>query len=231
MILWPDEPLWVLDLETTGTDPHTALPVQVACGVVADHIGITNDVVEFVVDPGCEIPEPAAEIHGITTERAQAEGVPVVEAVSVLRAMLHTCASTGRPLVIYNARYDLTILDRLFREHDVELPELIIFDPFVVDRHFDKYRKGRRTLGATCEHYGLRLDNAHTAQADAIAAGKLMLALADVYPQLRKKTPRALHAAQVDYFERWKDGFNDFLARKTDKPEFVTGTWPLQVAA
>jgi DNA polymerase III epsilon subunit-like protein len=42
----------------------------------------------------------------------------------------------------------------------------------VIDKHLDRFRKGRRTLAAICEAYGVDLpaDEAHTAGADALAA-------------------------------------------------------------
>jgi len=229
-------PIWSFDLETTGLDTATALPVQIAVEIIGEHCGIENDGFRCIVDPGIEIPEEAAAIHGITTERSRDEGVPLDEAVSALHATLHTCAMSSRPLVVFNARYDIPIAARLFEQHGGTLPELCILDPFVIDRHFDKYRKGRRTLGAMCEHYGVELTGAHDASADAVAAARLMRTLAEVYPTLAKKTPAALQVLQAGWFEDWKKGFNDYLARKSDNPDFVTGsdnpdfvtgTWPL----
>lgn len=233
MILWPDEPLAVLDLETTGVDTATALPVQIACGILADHVQtgaglhLDNGVATFLVNPGVPIPDEAAAIHGIhDADVADAPGV--VEALSATLAMLHSFSIAGRPVVAYNARYDLTILKRLCDEHGGVWPTLTVIDPMVVDRHLDKWRKGRRTLTAVCDNYGVEFDGAaHDACADAVAAGRLALALADVYPQLRRKTPASLHKAQIEWYEKWRIGFNDYLARKHEAPEFVTGSWPL----
>jgi DNA polymerase III epsilon subunit-like protein len=154
MILWPDEPLAVLDLETTGTDTATALPVQIACGILADHVQtpgglhLDNGVCTFLVNPGIPIPDEAAAIHGIHDEDV-ADAPDPVEALSATLAMLHSFAAAGRPVVAYNARYDLTILKRLCDEHGGTWPTVNVIDPMVIDRHLDKWRKGRRTLTAS----------------------------------------------------------------------------------
>lgn len=61
-----------------------------------------------------------------------------------------------------NARYDLSLLDRECRRYAVEsISELLgdapapVIDPLVIDKHVDKYRKGKRALHALCAHYGV----------------------------------------------------------------------------
>ena len=61
------------DLETTSTDPRSARIVTSAL-VTID--GRHVDRKEMLADPGVEIPEAAAQVHGITTEKARAEGRP-----------------------------------------------------------------------------------------------------------------------------------------------------------
>ena len=61
------------DLETTSANPMEARIVTSAL-VTID--GSSSDPYEMLADPGVEIPEGAANIHGITTEQARAEGRP-----------------------------------------------------------------------------------------------------------------------------------------------------------
>jgi DNA polymerase-3 subunit epsilon len=107
---WTDGRMVGFDLETTSPDPEEARIVTAA--IV--EVGGGEPTVErtWLVDPGVEIPEQAAAIHGITTERARAEGVPTREAAMTIAATLDRIASMRWPLVIFNARYDLTVLDR-----------------------------------------------------------------------------------------------------------------------
>ena len=68
--------------------------------------------------------------------------------------------AVGIPLVVYNAPYDLSLLDRECRRHRVEplgYPHPVI-DPLVIDKAVDRYRKGKRTLVAAAERYGVDLD-------------------------------------------------------------------------
>lgn len=229
MIRWPNEPILTLDLETTGPDPTKDLPVSIASIVIGEHLDAPqpNDGLYTLCRPGVPIPAEATAIHGITNEQVADLAVPPLdEAFSACLATLRIAEKNGWPVVIYNARYDWTILGRLAKQYGAELPKLAILDPFVIDRHFDKYRSGRRTLTATCEHYCVTLDGAHDARADSLAAARLMLVLADVYPSLRRKTPDGIHKATVGWFETWRLGFNEYLARKSDTPDFVTGKWP-----
>jgi DNA polymerase-3 subunit epsilon len=90
--------------------------------------------------------------------------------VEMLRAYL------ADPLVIFNARYDLTVLDRECRRHGIEpldTSKLYVVDPLVIDKHLHRYRKGSRKLQAICEHYRAVLDDAHAAHADALAAARV----------------------------------------------------------
>ncbi len=87
-------------------------------------------------------------------------------------------ASAGRPLVVMNAPFDLTLLDRELRRHRasslgrwVERTSLHVLDPRVLDNHLDRYRKGRRTLTDLCAHYGVELADAHGRGGRSQAAG------------------------------------------------------------
>jgi len=80
---WDEGPLLGFDLETTGVNPCSDLPVQVAlirwepCGRGCRNV--------FIVDPGCEVPSGAQAIHGISTEKARHEGCPLGEAAAAAR--------------------------------------------------------------------------------------------------------------------------------------------------
>ena len=75
----PNRPAWskqlaVFDLETTGLDLDTSRIVTAAVAVI-DSNGEPTEVHEWLVNPGIEIPEAAANVHGITTDMARANGV------------------------------------------------------------------------------------------------------------------------------------------------------------
>lgn len=172
MTAWWEERLVGLDLETTSADPEEARIVTAAI-VVCGAGGWVTTTTDWLADPGVDIPDEAAAIHGVTTERARAEGSPARDVITAVLDELDL-RPAGAPLVVFNARYDLTVLDREARRHGIVPPApLLVVDPMVCDRHLDRYRRGSRKLDALCEHYGAGLDEAHDAGSDALAACRL----------------------------------------------------------
>jgi hypothetical protein len=120
-----------LDLETTGRDPEEARIVSASLVEVGGGLPLRERA--WLVDPGVEIPEGATEVHGITTERVRAEGLPTDAAIGEILTALDQALGTSRPLVIFNARYDLTVLDR--EALDVGEPFVLHIDRADADRH------------------------------------------------------------------------------------------------
>jgi DNA polymerase-3 subunit epsilon len=225
---WADT-LAVFDLETTGIDVDT-------CRIVTAHVGVigaSGQVLErreWLVDPGVEIPTAASLIHGVTTERARLEGRSASSAVAEIIAALTDAAGRGLPIVAYNAAYDLTILEReasRYGHSTLPGPGPVI-DPLVIDKAVDKYRRGKRTLSATAEHYGVVLDDAHDAGADAVAAGRVAQAIARAYPELAATAVAELHARQVDWSREQAESYQSWR-RANGEPQFTTsGAWPVR---
>ncbi|MFW8746044.1 DNA polymerase III subunit epsilon, partial [Mesorhizobium japonicum] len=96
-------------------------------------------------------------MHGITTERVRAEGRGAEVGIAEIAQTLRVLFAQGVPLVVYNAPYDLTLLDRECRRH--ELPPLEppspVIDPLVIDKAVDRYRKGKRPLEVAAEVSGV----------------------------------------------------------------------------
>src|SRR6476646_213220 len=101
--------LVMFDLETTGVDAATARIVTAHVGVI-DETGAVVERKDWIVDPGIAIPEGAARVHGISTERARRFGRSPFEVVPEILAAIRSVFERGFPLVIYNAPYDLTLL-------------------------------------------------------------------------------------------------------------------------
>lgn len=241
------EPWWTrrmvaFDVETTGTSLEESRIVAAAVAFCGG--GEPTESHLWLADPGVEIPEGATAVHGITTEHAKAFGRPAAEVIAEMLAAIESRPG-GAPVVAMNARFDCTILDREARRYGLTplgvLKPLLVVDPLVVDKHLDRYRKGSRKLDALCAHYRATLEQAHAADADALAAARLAWVMAsrgrvgrrrgDVerltaeWNEVRHDLP-ALHAAQVGWAEEQARGLQQHFARQ-GRPERVEAAWPV----
>lgn len=165
---WWDGPMLAFDLETTGVKVETDR-------IVTAHIG-NND---YLCNPGIPIPAEATNIHGISDGDAVYGSKPS-KVLSDIHHYLLTATDEGIPIVGFNLAFDFTLLDREFRRHTprLRLPfGMLAVDGYVLDKHVDKWRSGSRTLVNVATHWGVTLDNAHTASADAYAAVDIVRAI------------------------------------------------------
>ncbi|TQO18650.1 DNA polymerase-3 subunit epsilon [Rhodoglobus vestalii] len=222
--------LATFDLETTGVDVETSRIVS-ACIAFVDPSGAVVSRWDWLADPGVEIPAGAAAIHGISTERARAEGrqaaIVVAEIVQTLKV---TCA-LGMPLVVYNAPYDLSLLDRECRRHSINslVEPYVVIDPLVIDKAVDRYRRGKRTLEVTAGLYGVSLDDAHDAGSDAIAAARVAHALVAKYTDELSIPFAELHDRQRQWYADQAASFQDYMRSSKGDHNFVANSeWPVR---
>ncbi|MFF3262276.1 3'-5' exonuclease [Streptomyces sp. NPDC002932] len=234
MTHWYEGPLAAFDTETTGVDVEGDRIVSAAL-VVQDSAGGRMRVTRWLVNPGVPVPAGATEIHGLTDDHLQRNGrwpAPVVEEIA--RALAEQSAA-GRPLVVMNAPFDLTLLDRELKRHRASSlagylgnASLCVLDPRVLDKHLDRYRKGRRTLTDLCELYGVVLDGAHDAAADASASLELVRAVGRRFAtRLERLTPAELHTLQAGWHAAQARGLQAWFT-KSGTPETVDPAWPLR---
>jgi DNA polymerase-3 subunit epsilon len=134
-----------------------------------------------------------------------------------------------------NAPFDLTLLDRELRRHRAsslarwfEATPLLVLDPRVLDKHLDRYRKGRRTLSDLCAQYGVVLDGAHDASADALAALEVVRAVGRRFAsRLERLSPAELHTLQAVWHAAQARGLQAWFARNGTE-EAVDPAWPLR---
>ncbi|MGW7047680.1 exonuclease domain-containing protein [Streptomyces avermitilis] len=234
---WHEQLLIGFDLETTGTDPREARIVTGAVIEVKGQEPVGRR--EWLADPGVEIPADAVAVHGITNERAAAEGSPPDRVAEALAQTLVGYWRTGVPVVAYNATFDLTLLSAELRRYGLpSLRERLdgrdpapVIDPYTIDRWVDRYRRGKRNLEAVCTEYGVPLDAAHDATADALAAARLAAAIAHRHPKIAALGPAELHRRQIEWYAAWAADFQSFLRGKGDTAAVVDGTWPLRELA
>ena len=223
---WADR-LAVFDLETTGVDPQNDRIVTAFVGEL-DRSGALKHSREWLVDPGIEIPQRATEVHGVSTEKARAEGRNAAEAVAEIAGLLGRLFAAGVPVAAFNGAYDFTLLDAEQQRYGLPaLTPTLVIDPLIIDKQIDRYRRGKRTLGAVAAHYGVQLDDWHAASADAIAAGHIAQAIGRKEASIRIPAHQ-LHAAQQQWADEQAESFAEYMRANRDPNFKAERGWPVR---
>lgn len=226
---WIEGQLLGFDLETDSPSPFTALPCSYAFVLrrSADRMSVATS----LVNPGKEIPAEATAIHGITTEKARAEGKPLAEGLEAIQEKLIWGSNNDIPLTGCNVSYDLSIIERLI---GLDAWAACVVDVYILDRHYDQYRKGKRTLSHLCQEYGVSHDvgEAHDASGDAVSAILVALAMAERYPELGEMNMVDLHNCQEVWADEQKASLSAYFVKQGNDPipEEEFG-WPIQNGA
>lgn len=230
---WHNKPMVAFDIETTGTDACRARIVSLA--VAECRGGAEPSVSTWLVDPRVEIPPEATAVHGLSDALVRERGVRPEGPLDAVADLLVSYWRRGLPCIVMNAIYDLTVLDAELRRHG--LPRLgdrlggnmmLVVDPLVLDRYVDRSRRGSRTLAELCRVYGVLLSNAHTAEADALAAARLAWRLADRFPIQLGGGLRELQNLQAKWYGEWAEAFEVWLRGNVDVESVVHRGWPLR---
>ena len=233
---WLDAPMVGFDTETTGISPTTDRIVTAAI------ITRTGDAVSprtWLIDPGIPIPERAIEVHGISNEHARAHGVQPADALEEIAAILASAMAAGIPVVGFNVQYDLTILESELARNGLptladRLPAMVgpVVYPLVLDRHLDRWRRGKRKLIDMCATYGVEVtaDDLHAADYDVLATLALVHAMAARYPTLGQVALTDLHDQQVEAHRVWATEFTSWLKGKGETQDFPSPIWPVAPA-
>lgn len=173
----PDEKPWArlgffaIDVETTGLDAAANRIIELA--IVP--FNMPDD-----VKPYCQLfsvseslPHEIVQITGISDDMLR--GKPSFAECADTCLQMLTRASF---LVAYNAKFDRPFLESEMARAGKVLPDLPWIDPFVFICELDRYKRGKK-LSDAARRWGVNLENAHRAHADAEAAGNLMLKMAD----------------------------------------------------
>lgn len=233
---WPAGPFLGFDTETTGVDVEEDRIVSAAL-VRRDAAG--TRVRTWLIDPGVDIPPAATAVHGITTDRARAEGTDPARALPQIADELAEAQDRGIPVVAYNAAYDLAILHHELRRQG--LPTLVdrlgrecmpVIDPLVLDRGLDRYRAGKRKLQDLCLHYEVAEEAAlHTAEVDVVATLDVLARIADRFPQLAQAPLAQVHRWQTAWHRDWATAFNSWRSDRGLAGPGADPAWPMPVAS
>ena len=199
------KPILVFDVETTGLplwnepseDPRQPHLVQVAALLVDADTRQVLSTLDVIVRPdGWLIPEDVAQVHGITTERAAALGVPESLALELLLA-LHERSELR---VAHNEPFDMRMVRIAIKRH-LDDPDALadawkaaptactqrLSTPICQLPATDRMRAAGRThyksanLQEAYRHFfGHGFDGAHSALADVQACMAVYFAIQDI---------------------------------------------------
>lgn len=170
-------PLAVIDLETTGTNVAADRIIEIAIIKVFPDKTTQSKVKR--INPGMPIPAGSTAIHGIKDEDVK-DAPTFKQAAHELKQFMDNCDLAG-----YNSnRFDIPLLVEEFLRADIEFD--VSKRKFVdVQRIFHLMEK--RTLGAAYKFYcDKQLENAHSAEADALATYEILEAQLGRYEQLQE---------------------------------------------
>lgn len=231
---WHERSLASFDIEASGVDPHGDRMVTWAFAIVAPDGEVVDKYSGLILPEDFEVPDGAAQVHGWTTDklREHPDAVPLLDALQMIVVLMAKAEMVGKPVVIYNAPFDTTMLLAECERRNYPKPRALlegpIVDPLVLDKWTDRWRKGSRRLADVAKLYGVELgDDAHDAAADAVAAARLAFAMFDKHDELRTdahvlhKLQQRKHAEQAESLERYFHG-------KGGKPDAVVNRhWPI----
>lgn len=226
------------DIESTGVDVLNDRMVTASI-VYLDPVGDIISNYEWLINPGVEIPEEAAAIHGITTEIATTQGLNPVTSTHEIASVLSYFLNNGVPVVAFNAAYDFSLLNAESSRHlgydlfaflhgPAGLTPLI--DPYILDLRLDKWRKGSRTLTAAAQHYGVKLEDAHRSYDDCVAAAEVARALWKTYPDLEKGTYEELHELQIEWYHDIMHDRREYFQKQKKEMTDFSDVWPIRTA-
>lgn len=192
------KPLAFIDLETTGTNLGTDRIVEIA--IVKILPDGNKSVKRKLINPEMPIPPSSSDIHGITDEMVK-EAPSFKQVAQELKQMLDGCDIGG-----YNSnRFDIPLLIEEFIrvEVDFDMKGRRLLD---VQRIYHMMEP--RTLSAAYKFYcGKNLEDAHSAEADAVATAEILEAQIQKYPQLGDSVESVIKATGeeviVDFARRF----------------------------
>lgn len=222
---WINGLLVGFDLETTGVNPQEDRIVTASWELLRNDLLVEKQTLLF--NPGVVIPEQAARVHGITTERAQAEGLDPVEGLQLLSDKLVSFLLEGGALVGFNVQFDVSLLEAELRRYG--MPTVAqrlggrfapVIDPLVLDRELDRWRRGKRKLIDLLYVYGIAVDpqQLHQSDVDVSMTLELLRAMVVKYPQLNEMSLMELHDFERAAHYRWAADFSDWLVSKGKAP-------------
>tara|TARA_Y100000588_G_scaffold195144_1_gene209344 strand:- start:217 stop:783 length:567 start_codon:yes stop_codon:yes gene_type:complete len=173
-----------LDLETTGFNPRSDRIVQYA--LVGSEADGTHVNLQSVVNPGVKISSESSNVHGITDEDVVNES-GFENHLRMIAELVEGSIIVGHNVIDFDWRFIEVECARCGAE--VPVPHATL-DTLVLARRLGIPRPHK--LGSLCERFGISLERAHSADADAGATLLLLWKIMRGYPERFKVTVEEL---------------------------------------
>lgn len=235
---WTDAPMLAFDTETTGVlveEDHilTASLVHIQGPPTRKAMADT-----LMINPGVEVPAESSKIHGLTTEYIKANGgepAESLEAICLVIAAVMQDRQTA--LVGMNLVFDLTMLDRNCRRWGVTpLTDRVgqirpALDAMILDKKVDPFRKGTgmRKLDNIAPLYRVPRGDAHTSEADALCAARVVWRIGRLYPPIGELDLGTIHELQAAWKKTQDTNLARWLKGKGRDTTGVDGQWPIRL--
>jgi len=201
------KPLAFIDLETTGVNLGHDRIVEIA--IVKILTDGTRSVKRKLINPEISIPPTSSAVHGITDEMVK-DAPTFKQLAQEIKQMLDGCDLAG-----YNSnRFDIPLLVEEFLRAQVEFD---MKGRRMLDVQTIFHKLEPRTLGAAYKFYCDKiLEDAHSAEADALATYEILQSQVVRYPQLGNNLDSILKTIGedpiVDFARRfvWENGVEVF---------------------
>jgi DNA polymerase III epsilon subunit-like protein len=167
-----------LDTETTGFARNGIQPRIVSIAwMLADNPTRPRVLKYHVIRPdGFSIPTRAAEIHGISTERATAEGKPLTTVLAEFTYDLLTLNPSA--VVAHNASYDMPVISQEYSSLNVANPCTKYETVCTMIQPRSRWPgQSAKLADVYFRIHGRAMDNAHNAMADVWACSQIFFHL------------------------------------------------------
>ena len=168
-------PICFLDLETTGINVSTDKIVEIA--IVKISPDGSQVIKRKLINPEMLIPKASSDIHGITDEMVK-DAPTFKQVANEVKQFIDGCDLAG-----YNSnRFDIPMLNEEFLRAGVSVD---IESRKLLDVQKVFHMMEQRTLTAAYKFYCQKnLEDAHSAEADAVATWEVLEAQVEKYPQM-----------------------------------------------
>jgi DNA polymerase III subunit epsilon len=224
---WVNRSFIAFDTETTGLDFENDRIIQAAVAVFSKGQQVWS--FNWLLNTDIESSAEAVAVHGITDEYRKEHGIPSIGVMLHLCNMFRRMQRSNAPVVAFNAPFDFSMFRAELKRFslDFNLDGLHVYDPLVVDRHYQKnvpiFTAPFMRQSSMAARYGLSIPT-HDALDDAICAGHIALAQSIHHSPLRSASPAELDRRQAQWHSEFAAKVNAFASKKDFK--FYIPQWP-----